>query len=116
MFKIYKYIENSDNILIASPIYFNQLTGKLLDLCSRFQKYFFNIKPKQKKGAIILVSGGKSDPQKIYSLSTCILKQIGASNIFPLVGSFNTDIIPANQDSLALKNIEKLANFFNNKY
>lgn len=120
MTEVYKFLESSDNIVIASPIHFNQLTGKLLNVCSRFQKYFtlqkfFNIKLKPKKGAIILVSGGKSDPQNIYSLSTCILKQINANIIFNLVGSFNTDKIPANNDSIAIKNIYELANFFNNK-
>ena len=29
---IYKYIQECDNILIASPLYFSELTGKLLDV------------------------------------------------------------------------------------
>ena len=37
---IYSYIEDCDNIVIASPLYFSELTGKLLDLGSRLQTYF----------------------------------------------------------------------------
>ena len=40
MTEIYDYIEDCDNIVIASPIYFSQPTGRLLDICSRFQSYF----------------------------------------------------------------------------
>lgn len=36
---IYKYIQECDNIIIASPIYFSELTGKLLDVGSRLQTY-----------------------------------------------------------------------------
>ena len=32
MQEIYAYIQECDNILIASPVYFSELTGKLLDL------------------------------------------------------------------------------------
>ena len=40
MQEIYGYIQVCDNILIASPIYFSELTGKLLDVGSRLQTYF----------------------------------------------------------------------------
>ena len=40
MQEIYDYIQICDNILIASPIYFSELTGKLLDVGSRLQTYF----------------------------------------------------------------------------
>lgn len=35
MQEIYKYIQACDNILIALPLYFSELTGKLLDVGSR---------------------------------------------------------------------------------
>ena len=37
MQELYAYIQDCDNVLIASPIYFSELTGKLLDLGSRLQ-------------------------------------------------------------------------------
>ena len=40
MQKVYRYIESCDSIVIASPIYFNELTGRLLDVVSRAQMYF----------------------------------------------------------------------------
>ena len=40
MQEIYDYIQECDNILIASPVYFSQLSGKLLDVASRLQTYF----------------------------------------------------------------------------
>ena len=40
MQEIYKYIQECDNILIASPLYFSELTGKLLDVGSRLQTFF----------------------------------------------------------------------------
>ncbi len=65
MQEIYEYIPICDNILIASPIYFSELTGKLLDFGSRLQTYFCagffrneQVIQKGKKGAVILVGGG----------------------------------------------------------
>lgn len=65
MQEIYQYIQECDNILIASPLYFLELTGRLLDVGSRLQtffcaRFFRKEKPiiKSKKGAIILVGGG----------------------------------------------------------
>lgn len=50
---------NAINILLASPIYFSELTGKLLDLGSRLQIYysarFFRREepvPKSKRGLL----------------------------------------------------------------
>ena len=40
MSEVYRMIEESDNILIASPIYFGQLTGPLISLGSRLQAYY----------------------------------------------------------------------------
>lgn len=40
MQQVYTYIEECNNILIASPIYFSELTGALLNVGSRLQTYF----------------------------------------------------------------------------
>ena len=40
MQEIYDYILECDNILIASPIYFSEIAGKVLDFGSRLQTYF----------------------------------------------------------------------------
>ena len=40
MQEVYDYIQDCDNILIASPIFFSELTGQLLVVTSRLQTYF----------------------------------------------------------------------------
>ncbi len=40
MQEVYDYIQECDNILIASLIYFSELTGQLLAITSRLQTYF----------------------------------------------------------------------------
>lgn len=59
--------------MIASPIYFSELTGKLLDVGSRLQTYFCssffrneNSIEKPKKGAVFLVGGGDGRMEKAY--------------------------------------------------
>ncbi len=59
MQEVYKYIQECDNILIASPLYFSQLTGQLLAITSRLQtyfcaRYFQNIKPIKKEKKVEL--------------------------------------------------------------
>lgn len=120
MAEIYDYIVDCDNIVIASPIYFSQPTGKILDVCSRFQtyfasKYFRNQQPeiKAKKGAIILVGGGDGDPQKAYETLCGILKHINITDIYKLVGSFNTNEEPAIKSNEAVCEVNNIATFLN---
>ncbi len=40
MQKVYRLINEADNIIIASPIYFGEITGSLLGLISRLQYYY----------------------------------------------------------------------------
>ena len=40
MQEIYDYIQECDNVIIASPIFFTELSGSLLALSSRLQTYF----------------------------------------------------------------------------
>lgn len=121
MQEIYSYIEDCDNIIIASPIYFSELTGRLLDAASRFQMYYSaksfqqkapHIKPK--KGLVILVGGGSGNPQKAYETAVCLLHQVNTADIFPLICSHNTDITPADKDEKVLRELYSAADFLNN--
>ena len=38
---VYTYLKDCDRILLASPIYFSELTGSLLNVISRLQPYFY---------------------------------------------------------------------------
>lgn len=121
MTEIYDYIADCDNVVIASPIYFSQPTGKLLDVCSRFQTYFAakhfrNQAPfiKPKKGAVILVGGGDGNPEDVYKTACTLLHHINVTKIYPLVGSFNTNKLSAAKDSNVIKEITGIASFLNN--
>ena len=120
MQEIYGYLEECDNIVIASPIYYAELTGKLLDAASRFQIYysarFFRgedpgIKPK--KGGVVLAGGGDGDPKRPFATAKILLRQLNVREIFPLVCSHGTNTLPAAEDEEAVSGVRKLAAFLN---
>ena len=120
MQEVYAYIEECDNIVIASPIYYSELTGKLLDVASRFQLYysarFFRkedpgIKPK--KGGVLLAGGGDGDPKRPYTTAKILLRQLNAAEIYPLVCSHATNTLPAGEDAAAIAAVKGLAAFLN---
>ena len=120
MQEVYAYIQACDNIVIASPIYFSELTGKLLDVASRLQTYFCArfyrgetpiIKAKQ--GAVILTGGGDGAPDKAYGTACTLLRHMNCSRIHPLVCSHDTDRLPAGQDAEAAAGVRRIAAFLN---
>lgn len=119
---IYNYIQECDNILIASPLYFSELTGKLLDVGSRLQTYFSarffrNEEPiaKSKKGAVILVGGGDGHIDTAYNTACTLLHHMNCHNIHEAVYSHNTDKKPAIEDKNALLGLDSILNFFADK-
>ena len=122
MQEIYDYIQMCDNILIASPIYFSELTGKLLDVGSRLQTYFcarFFRKetpiPKPKKGAVILVGGGDGHMDKAYGTACTLLHHMTCFDIHEVVFSHNTTERPAVKDERALIGVQSIVDFFKNR-
>lgn len=116
---IYDYILECDNILIASPLYYSELTGPLLSVLSRLQTYFCaihfrNEKPinKPKKGGIIIVGGGTGSIQKAYSTACIFLKQMNSNEIAPAVFCYNTNNIKATDDISAIEGARNLGNYF----
>ena len=119
---IYKYIQECDNILIASPLYFSELTGKLLDVGSRLQTYFCarffrNEEPivKSKKGAVILVGGGDGHIDKAYGTACILLHHMNCSSIHEVVYSLNTNTKPAIYDKNTLMGLNSIYDFFVNR-
>lgn len=119
MQEIYDYIGLCDNILIASPIYFQELTGKILDVGSRLQTYFCarffrqeEVIKKQKKGAVILVGGGDGTMDKAYETACTLLHHMNCYNIHKLVSSHNTNKRPAIEDEQTLMGIQSIVRFF----
>ena len=119
---VYKYIQECDNILIASPLYFSELTGKLLDVGSRLQTYFCarffrNEEPivKSKKGAVLLVGGGDGHIDKAYGTACTLLHHMNCYNIHEAVYSHNTNTRPAINDENALMGLNSIYDFFVNR-
>ena len=120
MQEIYKYIQECDNILIASPLYFSELTGNLLDVGSRLQTYFCarffrneepNIKPK--KGAVILVGGGDGHIDTAYGTACTLLHHMNCYDIHEVVYSHNTNQRPAIDDETVFLGLSNILDFFN---
>ncbi len=122
MEEVYEYIKTCDNVLIASPIYFSELTGRLLDVAGRLQTFYCarkfrgektDIKPK--KGAVILVGGGDGGMDKAYDTARMLLRLMKCGEIHPLVFSHNTNNAPAATDKAALDGVDSIADFFNGR-
>ncbi len=114
-----EHIQECDNILIASPIYFSELTGRLLDVGSRLQTYFcarFFRKEepilKPKKGAVILVGGGDGHMEKAYGTACTLLHHMNCRQIHEPVYSHNTNERPAVEDESALSGLDSILDFF----
>lgn len=119
MQEIYPYIQACDNIVIASPIYFSEVTGKVLDMGSRLQtyfsaKFFRGETPiaKEKRGAVILVGGGSGAPEKAYGTACTLLRLMNCREIHPLVCSHETDRRPAVEDEQATAGVGSILRFF----
>lgn len=119
MQEVYEYIQECDNILIASPVYFSELTGKLLDLGSRLQTYYCSAVfrkekpvPKEKKGALILVGGGDGSMDKAYRTACILLRHMNCRTIHEPVCSHHTNEIPAAEDIIAIQGTESIVRFF----
>lgn len=119
---IYKYIVDCDNILIASPIYFSELSGQLLTVASRLQllycdRYFRHIEriKKEKKGAVVLVGGGDDIPEKAYSTAVYLLEQMNAKEVHELIYFPNTNVGPALNNEKALECVEEVIRLFNSE-
>ena len=119
MQEIYGYIQECDNILIASPLYFSELTGKLLDVGSRLQTYFCarffrGEEPvkKPKKGAVILVGGGDGHIETAFSTACTLLRLMNCNSIHEAVYSHNTNETPAVDDKNTLAGVKSIIEFF----
>lgn len=117
---VYNYIQACENVVIASPIYFSEVTGRVLDVGSRLQtyfsaKYFRGEVPieKAKRGAVILTGGGDGAPEKAYGTAQTLLKLMNCREIHALVCSHGTDKRPAVADEQAAAGVRHIAAFLN---
>ena len=117
---VYDSIEAADNIVIASPIWFSELTAPLLGVLSRLQTYycaraFRKEEPikKPKRGAVILVGGGDGSSERAFETAKVLLHQMNVVDIFPPIVSHNTNTQPAEKDPAAVSGLGVAAAFLN---
>ncbi len=116
------YIKECDNIVIASPVYFSELTGQLLNVVSKVQSYwsarFFRkeeLIPHTKKGGIILIGGGDGNMSTPIETATCVLHHMNVNKVAPPICSHDTNNQPAMNSNNIINEINKLADFFSVK-
>lgn len=119
MEEVYSYTAECDNILIASPVYFSELTPPLLAVGSRFQAFycarrFLGSEPagKTKSGGILLSGGGDGGCSLAEKSAKILLKTMGAAGDFPLIYCGNTDNADAGKNGGAVKGVKMLAERF----
>lgn len=110
MQRVYDFLPDCDGVVIASPLYFSEVTAPLLQVFSRLQCMYsarafrgekLDVKPK--KGVILLTGGGNGGPHK--ALDTCrgiFRYYLNAREVGEPVMSLKTDVLPAGEDVEAM--------------
>ncbi len=116
MQEIYPYFEECDNLVIASPVWFGELSGPLLSLLSRMQHYFaarifrHETPPILPKRGILLLAGAQpGTEEKAISTAQSVFKYLN-TDCTAIIRSTNTDRLPAGEDSAALALARRAAN------
>lgn len=116
MTRVYSLIHEADNIVIASPVHFSELSGPLLAVLSRLQYFYVSknfrgediLAGRKRNGIIMLAGGGDGSPERAIITATCLLHQMGA-DVAGTVCSRNTNITPAKDDAKAMADIKAVA-------
>lgn len=126
MQNVYRMIDQADNIVIASPIYFAELTGSILQWASRLQyiwvaKTFRKspcISEKIRNGGVILVDGGDGVADTALAMAKRLLRTMGAEfkGLVHFSGTDKKTATLPNEDEETLKKIDELAEIFNEKH
>lgn len=115
MQRVYALLERADCVVIASPVYFSELTGRMLDIASRLQLYYSYKRfsgqalpmKKSKRGAVLLAGGGDGSADRAEATARLLLKCMGARDI-RCASSLNTDEVSATRDAAALEQARQL--------
>jgi multimeric flavodoxin WrbA len=119
---LYPFFEACDNLVLASPVWFSELSGPLLNLCSRLVQPYFaarrfrNETPtvRKKNGVLILTAGGeKNTEEKAAATAHTLFKSMNALPTVAFVSSLDTDNLPASQDEKALHQAREAAQLLN---
>lgn len=121
MQKVYPKIDEADNIIFASPLYFNNVPGPLKNLIDRCQVYWAATKRKQKKDikekrALLLICGGAPSYSNQFLAIELVLKGMLKDLNAEIVGKSyvpNTDKVPVTENKRVLKKASKLSSKLN---
>ncbi len=123
MQEIYNYLEECDNIVIASPIWFSELSGPLLNVASRVQMYYASKRFrgidkifKKKNGVLMLAGAEKGTEEKASTTAHTIFKFLNALPCVSNVFSLDTDNVPAADDIYAIYKAGEAAKLLNSLY
>lgn len=118
---MYPFFEECDNIVLASPVWFSELSGPLLNLASRFVQPYFaaghfrseHVKMKMKKGVVILCGGEPGTQGRAAETAHTILKFMRALPCVATITSMETNVLPAEEDEKALGQAREAALLLN---
>lgn len=120
MTEMYSHIRDCDRLILASPLYFSQLTGVMLGVLSRLQlfsaqRYIKRTAPsiKQKKGLALLNGGGSTkNTSGVDQCVRIIMRELNVTE-FKRVFYSGTDVKPVLEDLAAVREMEKAVGFLN---
>ncbi len=114
----YPFFEACDNLVLASPVWFSELSGPLLNLCSRLVQPYFAARRfrneipavRKKSGVLILTAGGeKNTEEKAAETAHTLFKSMNALPCVANVFSLDTDNLPTARDEKALHQAREAA-------
>lgn len=118
MQEIYKLLNEVDNIILASPVYFSELTGQLLNFASRLQLFYVSrqirkdktFTLKNKNGVIVLSAGGDSRNLKERAIESAnIIFRHMNTHLIGIACTLHTNDISAEEDNESLSKARELA-------
>lgn len=115
-------LRRCDSVVIASPIYFSELTGPLLSVLSRLQQYYcataFRGEAfpfKGKRGGLILTGGGDGGVTRAEQTALTLLHHMGCRELFPTILCHDTNRTPADKEPGVGEQITELGKFLEHR-
>jgi multimeric flavodoxin WrbA len=121
---IYPFLDECDNVVLASPIWFSSLSGPLLNIASRIQTLFAAVyfrnelkSIKQKNGVILIVGAEKGTEVVPTQNALTIMKFMNVRRpCVATVYSLDTNNTPVGEDETAIKKAHEAALLLNSLY
>lgn len=121
MTMIYEKVYSANNLVIASPIYFNSLPGSLKNIVDRFQlswssrKRNDTVKPNAKKGALLFCGGAPSYDNQFLGGELIAKGLFNELNVVSLGNLYipNTDKFPIYENKIILNKTNELGKKLN---